>query len=210
MGTSSTAHHGEKHMAWVKGKRTVYCRRCYEIGHNKRSCPQAPPEIKQRYKDGDLARKCSYCQEKGHTKRKCNQRNTDIANYVKENSEYRKAVIEQMKREGLSIGALVIHKDYVKDGLDNLNPQQVAMVLEIEWDKVQSKRKEQRVVNCERLNTNPQNWNQYMSFRAPCVMDEDSRYSWNNYHVISRGKDIDKHMPDGWLNGTSGVDEIFK
>ena len=98
-------------MAWVKGKRTVYCRRCYGTGHNRRSCPQASPETKQRYKDGDLARKCTYCREKGHTKRKCNQRNADIANYVKENKVYRKAVIEQMQREGLSIGALVVHKD---------------------------------------------------------------------------------------------------
>ncbi len=197
-------------MAWVKGKRTVYCRRCFQTGHNRRSCPEASPETKQRYKDGDLARKCSYCSEKGHTKRKCEKRTNDMLQYIKENSEYRKAVIDKMKWEGLSIGALVIHKDYAKDGLDNLKPEHLAIVTQIEWDKIQTNRRDQRIVNCERLHHNPDHWNQYMSFRAPLVMDDDSRYSWNNYHVISRGGNIEKHMPDGFLLGTSGVDDIFK
>ena len=197
-------------MAYKNGKRTVYCRQCYGVGHNRRGCPTLSPEVKAMYKNGDRARKCSYCSEKGHTKRKCEKRTVDITEYIKENSEYRKAVIDKMKWEGLSIGALVIDKDYVKEGLDNLKPEHLAMVLNIEWDKIQTNRRDQRVVNTERLHHNPDHWNQYMSFRAPLVMDDDSRYSWNNYHVVSRGGNIEKVMPDDFLLGTSGVDDIFK
>ena len=79
-------------MAWKKGDdgkyvRTVRCSYCYELGHNRSTCPELKKYIdKLRKENGDHTysvadydrmkkkrsnRSCSYCKDKGHNTRSC-------------------------------------------------------------------------------------------------------------------------------------------
>ncbi len=195
-------------MAWVNGKRTVYCKRCYKAGHNKRSCPEASPETKARYKTGDLARKCSYCYNAGHTKRKCEKRTKDIAEYVAENKKYRKAYLDTLIQNGLSIGSLVTHTARADKGMDNLKPDQIGMVTHIDWNEIQYKRRSNRPIQAKRLGLEENNWNSEMWFGSPPIPNVEYD-GWGNCCVLSRRNDIMSYVPADWLDGLSGADQFF-
>jgi hypothetical protein len=195
-------------MAWKDGKRTVYCRRCYQTGHNKRSCPQASPETKERYKTGDLARKCSYCKVGGHTKRKCEKRGKDIAEYAAENSKYRKAYLEAMVQHGLSIGSLVTHVSIEHKTIDDMKPEYIGMVTHIEWNDIQYRRRSNRPIQAKRLGVQENTYNSDMWLGSPPITNEDYE-SWGRCQVLSRRNDIMSHVPAGWLDGMSGAEEFF-
>ena len=196
-------------MAWKDGKRTVYCRRCYQKGHNKRSCPQASPETKERYKTGDLARKCSYCYTPGHTKRKCEKRAKDIAEYAAENKKYRKAYLDAMVQHGLSIGSLVTHMGAGGEKpLDEMRPEYIGMVTHIEWNDIQYRRRSNRPIKASRLGEQENIYNSDMWLGCPPIKNDDYE-SWGRCQVLSRRNDIMSHVPAGWLDGMSGAEEFF-
>ncbi len=195
-------------MAWVNGKRTVYCRQCYQKGHNRRSCPNTSPETKARYKSGDLARKCSYCSEKGHTKRKCEKRGKDIQEYATENSKYRKAYLEAMIQNGLSIGSLVTHVSMEHKTIDDMKPEHIGMVTHIEWNDIQYRRRSNRPIQAKRLGVQENTYNSDMWLGSPSIASEDYE-SWGRCQVLSKRNDILSHVPAGWLDGMSGAEEFF-
>ena len=195
-------------MSYKNGKRTVMCRRCYQLGHNKRSCPQASPETLERYKSGDLARKCSYCSNKGHTKRKCEVRGKDIAQYIAENKKYRKAYLDALVQHGLSVGSLVTHVSRAEKGLDNIRPEYIGMVTHIEWNSIQYRQRSSRPIQAKRLAMEDGAWNNDMWMSSPKIDNEDYD-GWGNCHVLSRREDILSYVPADWLDGTSGIEEFF-
>ena len=136
---------GEKHMAWKDGKRTVYCRQCYQKGHNRRGCPQLSETTKARMKSGDLARKCSWCRQSGHTKKKCEARLTEIATYIKDNAAYRAEVLALMEERGIGIGALVVPKQYQYENKE-IDKDDLSIITAIDWDNVQLKARDHRTI----------------------------------------------------------------
>lgn len=200
MGTSSTANHGEKHMAWVNGKRTVYCRHCYQKGHNRRGCPQLSDVVKARYKSGDLARKCSWCRQGGHTKTKCEIRQTEMANYIAENAKYRGEVLALMESMGMGYGALVVPK---RNNRKELEKEELSIITDIDWDNVQLKSKDNRTVKA--YNT-INDW--HHEYCVPAVAS--SYWAYGQVEVINKAKTpIREDMPADWLSGRSGVDKLF-
>lgn len=201
MGTSSTANHGEKHMAWVNGKRTVYCRHCYGKGHNRRGCPQLSETTKARYKSGDLQRKCSWCRQSGHTKTKCEIRQTEMNVYITDNAKYRGEVLALMEAQGIGYGALVTPKYNNKDR--ELDKDNLSIITRIDWDSIQLKDKDHRAVKA--YNTMRDWENEYC---VPAL--KDAYWAYGQLTVINKAKtSIREDMPVDWLSGKSGVDKYF-
>lgn len=191
-------------MAYRNGKRTVYCRLCYEVGHNRRSCPKASETLKARYKDGDLARKCSYCKEKGHTKRKCETLAKDKQEYIKQNSQYRDFVMHSMEVQGLSIGCLVMPRGYTPEEIQ-ARPEQIYMIVGVEWDDIQDRQKGNRVLQVRSIVNDEVAW-----FAVPRTNSSNDYYGYGQCTLLSNPRgDIRQHMPTGWLDGTSGTDKLF-
>lgn len=192
-------------MAFINGKRTVYCRHCYQKGHNRRSCPTLSPEMKERYASGgDLARKCSYCGEAGHTRRKCEKRQTDMSAYVVKNAQYRKEFLEHLVALGVGAGSLVYTGETVED-LNSLAPSQLYMVQGIDWDNVQAHAKHAYLLHC--VNVAPEGYaNTFM------VPPPDNMRSWYKLNVLTRADEsvIRNAVPAGWFAGTSGIERFFK
>ena len=182
-------------MAWLNGKRTVYCRRCYKKGHNKRNCPELTPEQKAAYKDGDKARRCSYCGEPKHNKAGCEKRKTDRAEYIVRNAEYRKKTLDTMAELGLGIGALVTTDK-------SPEPQDIYMITETFWDNIQEKRSGSYIFKGISV-VDSDYWD---NFAMPGVRN------WHDTIVMSpvSAESIRSSVPEGWLNGTSGIHEFFE
>lgn len=188
-------------MAWKDGKRTVYCRHCYQKGHNRRGCPQLSDVLKARYKSGDLARKCSWCRQGGHTKAKCEARQTEMNTYITENAKYRGEVLALMEAQGIGYGALVTPKYNENKELDKDN---LCIITKIDWDDVQLKDKNIRPVKA--YNT-ARDWEQ--EYCVPAL--KDTYWAYGQLTVINKAKvSIREDMPADWLSGRSGIDRFFK
>lgn len=191
-------------MAWVNGKRTVTCRVCWEHGHNRRNCPKLSPEMKDSYKIGDRARKCSWCKGTGHTKPRCEKRKGEMVSYIKENAVYRQNVLNALIHEGIGVGALVMSSDH--DANDN-SLAHVYLVKNIDWDKFQQKSKGARPIQGEGITSG---WG--YEFQAPRSTVGADYYGWSYPKSLSKvSRDaIMESVPEGWLDGTSGIERYFK
>lgn len=199
MGTSS-ANERADHMAWVNGKRTVYCRHCYQKGHNRRGCPQLSETTKARYKSGDLQRKCSWCRQGGHTKAKCEIRQTEMNVYIAENAKYRQETLAMMESMGMGYGALVTPKRNKDRELDK---EQLSIITKIDWDNIQLKDKDNRAVKA--YNT-IRDWEH--EYCVPAL--KDAYWAYGQLEVINKAKrSIREDMPVDWLSGRSGIDRFF-
>lgn len=189
-------------MAYMNGKRTVYCRHCYEKGHNRRGCPKLSPEIKAKYHStGEYGRRCSWCREKGHTRPKCEVRKAEIAQYVRDNAAYRQEVLSMMEASGMGIGALV-HPEG-----EHTTNEGLGIVKAIDWEGIQLKNKSYRAIGVYNF---VQDWQQ--DYCVPCGRASGT-YTWSygQAKVVTRAKTpIREDMPDGWLDGTSGVDKVYR
>ena len=123
-------------MSW---NRTVTCSYCYKEGHNRRGCEKLKQWCKdnpdswqaenfKRSKESASRRSCSYCSEEGHNKRSCQPRKEDIIVASKVNIEWRKRILENMKKDGIGIGALVTSEQSDQNSLE--------MVIGIEWNEI--------------------------------------------------------------------------
>ena len=191
-------------MAWINGKRTVYCRACYTVGHNRRSCPSLSEVTKQRYKNGDLARKCSYCYTAGHTRRKCEKLAADIANDVRLNAEYRQEVAAYLLQKGIGVGTMV--KRNKRDGYDS---NSIYMVTEIEFDTLTHREPANYALKVKELHTDSM-WDR--SFALPVDAPRMNEYNWSTSEIVSPvdENDIKLLITDEWLTGKSGLDKFYK
>ena len=191
-------------MAWVNGKRTVYCRVCYTVGHNRRSCPSLSEDTKQRYKNGDLARKCSYCYTTGHTRRKCEKLATDMSADVKLNAEYRQEVAAYLLQKGIGVGTMV--KRNKRDGYDI---ESVYMITGIEFDTLTHREPAIYCLRAKDLHTDSL-WDR--SFALPLDAPHMNQYNWSTCEVVSpvEESDVKPLITDEWLTGKSGLDKYYK
>lgn len=190
-------------MAWLNGKRTIYCRYCGNKGHNRRSCPSLSPEMKARYTTGDRARKCSYCHESGHNRASCKTLKIDKVAYIQENAMFRFAALNDMKNAGIGIGALVSHSHYNGEptNIDMLNPDDLYIITEIAWDAVQARRPGQYIFHAQSVKD--QSYTD--SFSLPGAS------SWRVARVLSAAtpESIEASVPSNWLKGESNIDQFF-
>ena len=187
-------------MAYMNGKRTVYCRQCFTKGHNRRGCPQLSPVLKARMESGDLARKCSWCRQSGHTKAKCEIRQTEMNEYITENAKYRGEVLALMESMGMGYGALIVPK---RNNRKELDKEELSIITNIDWDNVQLKAKDNRTVKAHNAF---HDW--HHEYCVPAVAN--IYWAYGQVEVINKAKSsIREDMPADWLNGQSGIDRFF-
>lgn len=105
---------------------TVTCKHCWQEGHNRRGCPKLKEQMEkrlaedpedwraQRYfekKKGAKVRRCTYCNLKGHNRATCAELKGAVSEWKHKNSNWRKAIIEELLAAGLGVGALIKHAD---------------------------------------------------------------------------------------------------
>ena len=105
---------------------TVTCKHCYQEGHNRRGCPKLKERMEARLADdpddwqakryfekkqGAKVRRCTYCNLKGHNRATCTELKTKVAAWKKKNSNWRKALVEELLAAGMGVGALIKHAD---------------------------------------------------------------------------------------------------
>ena len=187
-------------MAYMNGKRTVYCRQCYTKGHNRRGCPQLSPVLKARMQSGDLARKCSWCRQGGHTKTKCEIRQTEMNNYIAENAKYRGEVLAMMESMGMGYGALVVPK---RNENRELVKEDLSIITKIDWDDIQLKAKDHRAIKSYNA---ARDWEH--EYCVPAL--KDAYWAYGQLTVINKAKTpIREDLPVDWLTGRSGIDRFF-
>jgi len=89
-----------------------YCRNCGNTGHNRRTCPSRSQEAKNADKEYHnkyrrKSRRCSFCYENEHDRRKCEKLKSERNVWITENAAYRSRFLEDMKKAGIGIGAIV-------------------------------------------------------------------------------------------------------
>ena len=192
-------------MAWDGNKRTVYCRVCYGIGHNRRGCPQLSEATKARYKTGDLARKCSYCYTTGHTRRKCEKLKLDMASDVQQNSEYRHKLAAFMISSGLGVGALVKRQDG--------NQEDMFMVDEIQLDSITHREPNSVAILATNI-TDPSQRRRNFTFPFDAPLPSSDHYV-NHWYACKIVSPADEEAVRGmisaeWLSGKSGLDKHYQ
>jgi len=192
-------------MAWINGKRTVYCRTCYGVGHNRRGCPQISEATKARYKTGDLARKCSYCHTAGHTRRKCEKLTLDMANDVRQNSEYRHNLAAFMISNGLGIGALVKRVEGSQDD--------IFMIDDIIFDSITHRDPNNDAIVATNITDASQRQRNFtMPLDAPFPNNDYYVNHWYSCKVVSPADEeaVRGMISAEWLTGKSGLDKHYK
>lgn len=192
-------------MAWDGNKRTVYCRVCYGIGHNRRGCPQLSEATKARYKTGDLARKCSYCYTAGHTRRKCEKLSLDMTNDVRQNSEYRHKLAAFMISSGLGVGALVKRQDGSQEDM--------FMIDEIELDNITHREPNSVAILATNI-TDPSQRRRNFTFPFDAPLPSTDHYV-NHWYACKIVSPADEETVRGmisaeWLTGKSGLDKHYQ
>lgn len=192
-------------MAWDGNKRTVYCRVCYGIGHNRRGCPQLSEATKARYKSGDLARKCSYCYTAGHTRRKCEKLKLDMASDVQQNSDYRHKIAAYMISSGLGVGALVKRHDG--------SQEDIFMVDEIEFDSLTHREPNSVAILATNITDPSQRRRNFtLPFDAPLPSSDHYVNHWYACKVVSPADEetVRGMISAEWLTGKSGLDKHYQ
>jgi hypothetical protein len=105
---------------------TVTCKHCWETGHNRRGCPKLKEVMLQRLvedpedwrakryfekKKGATVRRCTYCNLKGHNRATCTTLKGEVSEWKHKNSNWRKAIVEELLAAGMGVGALIKHGD---------------------------------------------------------------------------------------------------
>lgn len=187
-------------MAWVNGKRTVRCRECWDVGHNRRNCPKLSPERKAEYATGALARKCSYCAETGHNRKGCAALKSDKVRYVKENSEYRHTFLAKLREGGINVGALMECRTWPER-------KALAMLTRIRWDNVAKGIYGNYRTSLEVRYLGEDDGEGTQWVNAPFSTDPYNDYKKS---VCVSGSDrLEWDVPPGWLDGADPVEEFF-
>ena len=106
---------------------SVRCSYCYEMGHNRTTCPERKKRVRQLRQAGDTGhwmvreedrriaaknsktktRRCSYCNEAGHNRRSCSELGMAKRTFQKYQSRFRNAIFNDMMDRGLGVGAII-------------------------------------------------------------------------------------------------------
>jgi hypothetical protein len=134
-------------------RKTVYCRWCYGKGHNSRACPErypngTPAQQRKAAREAEKAerkrlgikedRKCTFCGKTGHSRRKCEILAKDKLRLEAAIYEYRYAVAEYVKEQGLGKGTLLgaPHQQWSNDKNGWVTHQEYFMIVDLDWDSL--------------------------------------------------------------------------
>ena len=98
---------------------SVRCSWCYEVGHNRRTCPKyqshledvAPKYLHEQKKRWNPKRRCSFCGEHGHNRATCKLLTEASEKLSKVLSSWKQKMKEEIEKAGLGLGALLIRKN---------------------------------------------------------------------------------------------------
>ena len=134
---------------------SVRCSHCYDVGHNRTTCPERKKRIQQLRENGDTdhwmvreedrriaakknrttVRRCSYCGETGHNRRSCSELGMAKRTFQKYQSRFRNAIFNDMMDRGLGVGAIIkiTSREYDYDIRDYADVEVHRMVTSINW-----------------------------------------------------------------------------
>ena len=206
------------------------CGYCHDwnAGHNRIGCPKRKEDVRvmrEKYDAGEYsyypsllteddrykskkARKCSYCMnrhyewEYGHDRRNCPRLKADRERVQSENVEWRAEALSLLKRRGIGPGAIIRTQ---RNG--------IGVISEVRWDSMTSLMKRgHNVGNCFFVTY----------FKSPdrqhgfnFLKDESlNRIYWGwdgpeEVLVPATEGIIDANLPDGWVEGKTGLDFYF-
>jgi hypothetical protein len=133
--------------------RSVRCRGCGESGHNINGCAKTKEYAKnnptsytaqrlQARQEAMQHRKCSYCYGEKHTRRTCDHVMNDMVQVAAINIDFRKKVLETIKRVGLAAGALISIKEVSGYDRDNKyvydKRDQLALVTGLDMNQIRA------------------------------------------------------------------------
>ena len=104
------------------------CGHCYNVGHNRRSCPeikkiirdnpdgyQARIERQRKEQASRNPRRCSYCEETGHNKKTCSKLKHDRIDVAKQSRLWRWDFLACARQHGLTLGTLLKFTAHLDD-----------------------------------------------------------------------------------------------
>lgn len=127
---------------------TVYCRYCYEKGHNKRTCPKLKEWMKEHPEHGHTKyilekeskarqRTCRYCDQSGHNRQTCPKLLKDKVSALTQNRTFRQEALAMFKDKGIGLGTLLTHKSCWMNGQVQTEDVELLLIVdEIRWDQI--------------------------------------------------------------------------
>ena len=114
------------------------CSYCGQKGHNKRTCPhRLPSSIESDRQQAASKRSCGWCLGKGHNRKTCKVRKQHFDQLRALVQNYRRGVLDLIRRNGIGPGALVyapVFKDRTE--CDEVLPENLAMFQTIRWKEI--------------------------------------------------------------------------
>ena len=197
---------------------TVYCGYCGQKGHNRRGCPKLKESMEARIaenpddyyakryfekKKGSKVRTCGFCGEEGHNKATCPKKKEAIAQFSKANRHYQERVAEVFEKQGIKVGALVVHPQlYIRNG--GYVRDVVGVVTGIDWDAIHIWNQDNDAPRC--LDVRFTGVTTQTATVAPKLPDCENSFGWDNYSsncipVVSPGSGSVGNRPlDGILS----------
>ena len=171
---------------------TVYCGYCGEKGHNRRGCPKLKKHMTERLADnpndwyaknyfekkkGSKVRTCSFCGQEGHNKATCPKKKESLAQFKKANRHYQEQVAKLFEKQGVKVGALVVHPSLWIKGeyVDNV----VGVITDIDWDKIHIWNQGNDAPRC--LHVRFTGATSQTALVSPKGITEDSTVKWDEY-----------------------------
>ena len=134
---------------------SVRCSYCYDVGHNRTTCPKRKERVRQLRQGGSTehwlvkeedrriaaknsktkTRRCSYCGETGHNRRSCSELGMAKRTFQKYQSRFRNAIFNDMMDRGLGVGAIIqlTSRDYDYDVREYVDNKVFRIVTGINW-----------------------------------------------------------------------------
>jgi len=155
--------------------------------------------------------KCGYCGERGHTRRSCQNVKNDYAIYAARTRQARKEWHDRLKSMGVSVGAMVIHRNqrgYNREG--EWGSQTVTgLITEIDWSMVDAHSDGRPLI--VRTNAELRGENGYYVPTLPNMSLDDVERAGKarnlDLTVIPAGPAPE--FPEGWESRIPSIKEVF-
>jgi hypothetical protein len=222
------------------------CSYCYGRDHNRAGCPERKQRVNDLRNSGQAdhylvrqederaaahkrrgPRRCSWCDETGHNRRSCKELKGIKSRFTSYNSAFRRRAFEDLKEQGLGVGALVKLDQSWYDYNAGSHKEEtiIYMITKVYWNNL-NWTSCLNANNCSRLFelsgvsipathaktpiTMPHPGTEGV-VRAPDIGYSDSFHNMN-YELVSpvSASTIEATEPGAaWFQGTSGLESIF-
>ena len=187
-----------------------HCRYCGNSGHNRRTCPSRPAHVKESdNKYHNMYRRkrtCRYCRQTDHDKRKCGKLITDRNEWIVRNAEYRKRFLEEAKREGYGVGAIVKRASWSNENY--------CLVISINWDAITVDNNYNYAIRGSGIGEDNQGENTFSPpthYGIPEGPDREYYLKYSNDNCVvnpAPAESIQNSIPPNWLSGECRIDNL--